>query len=145
MANVPAAEAVFFPLSLQPGGPFQAGLPYTFRISPATVVGDTAEMLQAVVRGRLELDATAMVAAGNVVDLAFTIPSDPGRALVAGKWKDVGRFKGPILRGLAGRAPYFHNGAAATLAEAVEFYDQRLGLHLSEQRKADLVAFLQSL
>jgi cytochrome c peroxidase len=73
------------------------------------------------------------------------VVTDPGRALVTGKWKDVGRFKGPILRGLAGRAPYFHNGAAATLAEAVEFYDQRFGLHLNEQQKADLVAFLQSL
>ena len=71
VANVPAAEAVFFPLSLQPGGPLQAGLPYSFRISPATVVGDTAVMLQAVVRGRLELDATAMVAAGNVVDVVL--------------------------------------------------------------------------
>ena len=73
------------------------------------------------------------------------VVTDPGRGLVTGKWKDVGRFKGPILRGLAGRAPYFHNGAAATLPEAVEFYDQRFGLHLSEQRKADLVAFLRSL
>lgn len=33
--------------------------------------------------------------------------TDPGRALITGKWQDIGRFKGPILRGLAGRAPYF--------------------------------------
>ena len=51
--------------------------------------------------------------------------SDPGRATISGKWKDVGKFKGPILRGLAGRAPYFHNGSAATIAEAVDFYDTR--------------------
>jgi hypothetical protein len=82
VANIPAAEAVFFPLSVQPGGPLRAGLPYTFRISPATVVGDTAVMLQAVVRGRLELDATAMVAAGNVVDLVFTIPSRASRVIL---------------------------------------------------------------
>jgi len=37
----------------------------------------------------------------------------------------VGRFKGPILRGLAGRAPYFHDGAAATLADAVDLDDKR--------------------
>src|SRR5262249_38917448 len=36
---------------------------------------------------------------------AVKIVTDPGRALITGKWKDVGRFKGPILRGLAGRAP----------------------------------------
>jgi cytochrome c peroxidase len=35
--------------------------------------------------------------------------TDPGRALVTGLWADVGKTKGPILRGLAGRAPYFHN------------------------------------
>src|SRR5262245_40783315 len=41
--------------------------------------------------------------------------TDPGRAMISGKCKDIGRFKGPILRGLAARAPFFHNGSAATL------------------------------
>src|SRR3954447_23646583 len=40
------------------------------------------------------------------------VVTDPGRAMISGKCKDIGRFKGPILRGLAGRAPYFHNGSA---------------------------------
>ena len=73
------------------------------------------------------------------------VVTDPGRALITGKWKDVGRFKGPILRGLAGRAPYFHNGSAATLLDAVNFYDIRFGLGLTIQQKADLVAFLKAL
>ena len=73
------------------------------------------------------------------------VVTDPGRALITGKWKDVGRFKGPILRGLVGRAPYFHNGTAATLADAVNFYDRRFELKLTEQDKSDLVAFLRSL
>jgi len=73
------------------------------------------------------------------------IVTDPGRALITGKWKDVGRFKGPILRGLAGRAPYFHNGSVATLDDAVEFYNTRFGLALSPRQKADLVAFLKAL
>ena len=71
--------------------------------------------------------------------------TDPGRALITGKWKDVGRFKGPILRGLSGRAPYFHNGAAATLADVVKFYEARFEVGLSDQQKADLVAFLRAL
>jgi cytochrome c peroxidase len=71
--------------------------------------------------------------------------TDPGRALVTGKCKDIGRFKGPILRGLAARAPYFHNGSAATLRDAVEFYETRFHLGLTEQEKKDLVAFLQTL
>jgi hypothetical protein len=73
------------------------------------------------------------------------VVTDPGRALITGRWQDVGRFKGPILRGLSGRAPYFHNGAAATLADVVSFYDARFELGLSDQQKADLVAFLRAL
>jgi cytochrome c peroxidase len=71
--------------------------------------------------------------------------SDIGRAMVTGKCADIGKFKGPILRGLAGRAPYFHNGSAATLLDAVNFYDTRFLLHLSQQDKDDLVAFLKTL
>jgi cytochrome c peroxidase len=71
--------------------------------------------------------------------------TDPGRALITGKWNDVARFKGPVLRGLAARAPYFHNGTAATLGDAVEFYDTRFGIGFTAQEKADLVAFLRSL
>jgi hypothetical protein len=73
------------------------------------------------------------------------VVTDPGRGLVTGKWKDIGRFKGPILRGLSGRPPYFHNGAAATLDDVVAFYDARFELRLNEQQKADLVAFLRAL
>jgi cytochrome c peroxidase len=71
--------------------------------------------------------------------------TDPGRALISGQCKDIGRFKGPILRGLAGRAPYFHNGSAATLLDAVNFYDQRFGIGFTNQQKTDLVNFLNSL
>lgn len=71
--------------------------------------------------------------------------TDPGRAMVTGKWKDVARFKGPILRGLSARAPYFHNGSAATLNDVVDFYDKRFNLNLSGDQKNDLAAFLGSL
>jgi len=71
--------------------------------------------------------------------------TDPGRALVTGKWADIGKLKGPILRALAARAPYFHNGSAATLGDAVDFYITRFSLNLTARDKADLVAFLRSL
>src|SRR4029077_20796639 len=71
--------------------------------------------------------------------------TDPGRALITGKWKHMSLFKGPILRGLSARAPYFHNGFAANLAEAVEFYDTRFAIGFTAQEKTDLVAFLKSL
>jgi hypothetical protein len=71
--------------------------------------------------------------------------TDPGRALVTGLWADIGKVKGPILRGLSARAPYFHNGSAATLLDVVNFYDRRFGIGFTEQEKADLVAFLSAL
>jgi cytochrome c peroxidase len=71
--------------------------------------------------------------------------TDPGRAMITGKFADVGKFKGPILRGLAARAPYFHNGSAQTLQDAVNFYDARFHIGFTAQEKSDLVAFLNSL
>ncbi|MDE3219589.1 MAG: hypothetical protein KGO23_09460, partial [Nitrospirota bacterium] len=71
--------------------------------------------------------------------------TDPGRALVTGKWADIGKFKGPILRGLSARAPYFHNGSAAGLKEVIEFYNVRFDMKLTEREKADLAAFLSAL
>ena len=71
--------------------------------------------------------------------------TDPGRALITGRWKDIGRFKGPTLRGLAARAPYFHNGSAERIEDVIAFYDARFQLGLTEQEKSDLLAFLASL
>jgi hypothetical protein len=71
--------------------------------------------------------------------------TDPGRAMVTGKWADMGKFKGPILRALAARAPYFHNGLASTLDEVVDVYETRFGIGLTAREKADLAAFLRAL
>lgn len=71
--------------------------------------------------------------------------TDPGRALLTGKWRDIGRFKGPVLRALAARPPYFHNGSARDLREVVQFYDERFGIGFTPQEREDLVAFLRAL
>jgi cytochrome c peroxidase len=71
--------------------------------------------------------------------------SDPGRALLTGRWKDIGKFKGPVLRGLAARAPYFHNGFAADLGAVIDFYNTRFSAGITDQKKADLIAFLNAL
>ena len=81
----------------------------------------------------------------NAATHATIQTTDPGLALITGKWKDIGKFKGPILRGLAGRAPYFHNGSAATLEDAVDFYNVRFNIGISAHQKRDLVAFLRAL
>ena len=41
----------------------------------------------------------------NVITGELAQTTDPGRAMVTGKWRDVGKFKGPILRRLAARPP----------------------------------------
>ena len=71
--------------------------------------------------------------------------TDLGRATISGKCADIGKFKGPILRGLAARAPYFHNGSASTLDDVVTFYEQRFRIPFTPQEKQDLVAFLKAL
>jgi cytochrome c peroxidase len=71
--------------------------------------------------------------------------TDPGRALITGFWLDVDRFKVPNLRGLASRAPFFHNGSAATLAEVVTFYEEELAFDFTPDEEADLVAFMTAL
>jgi cytochrome c peroxidase len=71
--------------------------------------------------------------------------TDPGAALVTGKWSDIGKVKTPSLRSMAARAPYFHNGAAADLADVVAFYDKRFRIGLTPREAADLTAFLKVL
>jgi hypothetical protein len=69
-----------------------------------------------------------------------------------------GTFKAPSLRNVELTGPYFHNGGELTLRQVVDFYnrggnfqDQREfdpsvhELHLTEQDKNDLVAFLLAL
>ncbi len=71
--------------------------------------------------------------------------TDPGKGLISGQCTDIGRIKGPILRGLASRAPYFHNGAAANLTQLVNFYNKRFQIGLTSQQMQDLINFLQTL
>jgi cytochrome c peroxidase len=67
--------------------------------------------------------------------------------------EDKGKFRTPSLRELRWTDPYMHNGVFATLAHVVAFYDAGGGLGnrvlkpigLSDDEKADLIAFLEAL
>jgi cytochrome c peroxidase len=87
---------------------------------------------------------TLSCVSGPNVGKTYTV-TDPGRALISGKCADIGKMKGPILRGLAGRAPYFHNGSAATLLDAVNFYNERFNIGLTPAQMNDMAAFLRTL
>jgi cytochrome c peroxidase len=57
--------------------------------------------------------------------------------------------RGPIktftLRGIKDSPPYLHDGRALTLEDTVEFFNLVLGLTLTQQEKADIVAFMRQL
>lgn len=56
-------------------------------------------------------------------------------------------FKTPSLRGLVGRAPYFHDGSAPSLFSLIETNHDRMGRtsHLSRADRDALIAFLETL
>jgi cytochrome c peroxidase len=81
----------------------------------------------------------------NKTTLEITTTTDVGRALVTGLWADVGKVKGPVLRGLASRAPYFHNGSAKSLSDVITFYNTRFNIGFTAQEEKDLIAFLNAL
>jgi cytochrome c peroxidase len=70
---------------------------------------------------------------------------DLGRGTSSGLWTDIGRFRAPPLRGLAARAPYFHDGQARDLREVVRYFDRRFSMNLNLRQRADLEAFLSAL
>lgn len=119
------------------------------------------------------LPLTTSVVPGRFTEQEFTVigvPSDstgvaldpdPGRYEVTRNAADQHAFKAPSLRGIARSAPYMHNGAFATLAQVVRFYNQGGGrglaldvpnqapevrpLHLTPEEEAAIVRFLEAL
>jgi cytochrome c peroxidase len=83
-----------------------------------------------------------------------SIYDDVGRQFITGDPADHGRFRTPTLRNLALTAPYFHDGSALSIEEAIEFFDLG-GVHYAPNKdplmvplgmtvleKAQLAAFL---
>ena len=95
--------------------------------------------------GGLDISYLPKITVVNHATLAQKTSTDLGQALIDWRYDHVGKIKGPILRWLAARAPYFHNGSAQTLLDAIHFYEVRFGVVFTPQEEADLVAFLNSL
>jgi cytochrome c peroxidase len=81
----------------------------------------------------------------NCADGSQKVVTDLGRAMITGECNDIGKTKVPVLRALPGRSPYFHNGAASEIADLIDFYNARFQIGLTDERKEDLAAFLESL
>ncbi len=72
--------------------------------------------------------------------------ADQGRFNVTGDPNDLYMFKVPSLRNVALTAPYFHDGTASTLPQAVEVMAKyQLGRHLSDAEVVHIVKFLETL
>ncbi|MFC4927756.1 MULTISPECIES: cytochrome-c peroxidase [Delftia] len=69
-----------------------------------------------------------------------------GRSAVTGNDTDRFSFKVPTLRNVELTYPYFHDGAADTLSQAVDVMGRlQLGRQFSEDENAKIVAFLKTL
>ena len=77
---------------------------------------------------------------GNITEADF------GRFNVTGNPADRHAFKVPSLRMAAFTAPYFHDGSAATLRDAVDvMFEFQLGREAPDEDKDAIVAFIRTL
>lgn len=82
---------------------------------------------------------------GAIVSVPYNPKTDDRYALTK-RSIDKNVFKVPTLRNIARTAPYFHDGSAATLSEAIARMSyHNLGLTLSPREIRQLVAFLHTL
>ena len=82
----------------------------------------------------------------GVVEVYKASSPAEGRSAVTGKDADRFNFKVPTLRNVELTYPYFHDGAADTLAEAVDTMGRiQLGKKFTEDENAKIVAFLKTL
>ncbi len=91
------------------------------------------------------------------IGVGMDVPNpDVGRYDVTHDDKDWGAFKVPTLREVEYTYPYGHDGGIATLEDMIEYYDVggipnknlhplMKPLHLTEQEKKNLVAFMKAL
>jgi cytochrome c peroxidase len=80
------------------------------------------------------------------VAAAWPNQSDQGRFAMTGDPADKMHFKVPTLRNVAVTAPYFHDGSAHRLPEAVRQMGQyQLGVELSEDEVGSVVTWLEAL
>lgn len=86
----------------------------------------------------------ALLSTGELIEFAHG--DDPGRMAVTGDPEDERVFRIPTLRNLPLTAPYFHDGSAATIEEAISIMaDVQLDKELTAEQSEEIVAFLSAL
>jgi cytochrome c peroxidase len=103
---------------------------------------------------------THLFTANNFTNNGLDESPAVGFSIVTNDPNDIGKFKTPSLRNVGVTGPYMHDGRFATLEEVLEHYNahikqsptldvslksQGMGLGLTTQDKADIIAFLHTL
>ena len=106
---------------------------------------------------------TMRIFSNNGLDAIFETQkyTDKGLGSTTQKLQDNGKFKVPSVRNLAFTAPYMHDGRFATLEQVLDFYSEGVflsanidakmasahqkGVHLTEEEKKNIIAFLKTL
>ena len=151
--NIIDAIVTYEEALLTPGSPFDRYL-----------LGDEKSMSEVAMRGFEEFQRIGCISChqgknlgGNMyqyfgimgdyfADRGDVRQSDFGRYNVTGREEDRFKFKVPTLRNVALTAPYFHDGSAPTLEDAVQkMAHYQLGRPLSDTQLRQIVAFLRSL
>lgn len=70
---------------------------------------------------------------------------DNGLSDVTGNMKDKNLFRTPSLRNAALTAPYWHDGSAKTLKDAILKHDLKINQNLSAQEIQKIIAFIDTL
>jgi cytochrome c peroxidase len=128
------------------------------------IAGNGAALSDAAKRGFMVFNTKANCVAchtgWNFTDNSFRdvglADADLGRGKIVDLPSMQHAFKTPTLRDVDRRGPYMHDGSLATLAEVIDHYDrggqqrpslsdEMRPLHLSQQEKTDLIAFLHTL
>lgn len=82
----------------------------------------------------------------GIIEPYKTANTAEGRVAVTGKDTDRFMFKVPTLRNVEMTYPYFHDGEAATLTEAVDVMGRlQLGRQFTDRENGAIVAFLKTL
>lgn len=142
--NVANAIAAFERTLITPGAPFDRYL-----------AGDTTALTAQQKRGLALFQASGCIGCHNGVMLggngyaAFSHvegSTDVGRAAVTGRTEDEYVFRIAPLRNVALTGPYFHNGSAPTLHDAISIMGQvQLNRRFTPEEVDALVAHLESL
>jgi cytochrome c peroxidase len=112
--------------------------------------------LAAVARGRTVFEGAGKCVSCHVADTLSDVnsgklhtPTEVGQSAEYAQRSATKLYRRTALRGVYRppqlQGPYFHDGSAATLDDVVNHYVPLLGLTLTAQQRADLVAYLKSL